>query len=164
MTKEYQEIRHKIKTGDCYATASTALFSKIIRLFSRSHVSHIGIFVWMKIEDKKRLFIVESIEGTGVTFPQLASTRILSEKGKSFWGKFRSEESTKEIKEKIIKTIGVKYDMKGALTSLWKKSDESKFFCSEYFYWLHGIQNKFSKRGSTPDDVIRKCEKVFELK
>jgi hypothetical protein len=63
---KYAEARSLIRDGDVLAFRGTRLFSKIIKLWTRSRVSHVGVACWMH----GRLTVVEALEGVGVrVFP-----------------------------------------------------------------------------------------------
>ena len=63
---KYAEVRLLVRDGDVLAFRGTRLFSKIIKLWTRSRVSHVGVACWMH----GRLTVVEALEGVGVrVFP-----------------------------------------------------------------------------------------------
>ena len=59
----YAEVRNLVRDGDIIAFRGTRMFSRIIKLWTRSRVSHVGIACWMH----SRLTVVEALEGVGVT-------------------------------------------------------------------------------------------------
>lgn len=67
----YESIRGQIKTGDVFFTKSPAFFSRMIRLFTQSKVSHVGLFVIIE----NRIFCIETMEGKGCVMT-LASQRL----------------------------------------------------------------------------------------
>jgi hypothetical protein len=148
---KYYSLRERIITGDVFLTANPALFSRLIRFFTRSQVSHVGIFLWIG----KRLFIAEAIEGSGVIL-SLASSRIHKEE-KCWAGRIPHNQKKWKIEENIFNSLGKKYDMSGALISKFEKSDRESFFCSEFVEFCLGLEKGETKRGTTPDDIARLC-------
>ena len=59
---KYTDARDLIQDGDVLAFRGTRLFSRLIKLWTRSRVSHVGIACWMH----DRLTVVEALEGVGV--------------------------------------------------------------------------------------------------
>ena len=152
---KYSDIREKVETGDLFFTAGGSLFSRFIRLFTHSIVSHVGIFV----EIENRLFIIESLEGKGVVMA-LASTRIKKEK---FWfyGKTREKVDVEKTKGKLFNALGDNYDLGGALLALFIDTKTSKRFCSELVAHCLGIKFKNMRRGILPSDLRIECRGNF---
>lgn len=146
--KSYKDIRHLIKHGDTFATASPALFSRLIRLFTRSKVSHVGVFVGVG----DRLYIVEAMEGSGVR-AMPASTRFEEERLSVYRGGNLDEEL-------VQKDIGRKYDLKGALLANYKDTKSDIKFCSEAVaQWLQ-LDFSHLNRGILPSDICTKLNRV----
>ena len=59
---KYTDTRDLIQDGDVLAFRGTRLFSRLIKLWTRSRVSHVGVSCWMH----GRLTVVEALEGVGV--------------------------------------------------------------------------------------------------
>lgn len=146
--KKYSEQRKKIKHGDTFATASPALFSRLIRTFTRSKLSHVGIFLIIN----GRIFTVEALEGRGVRF-MLASNRFKNEKFVLLRGGKLNEDLT-------FDTLGDVYDRRGAIFSIWFDTKSARVFCSE------GVKNwltlDFShlKGGVLPRDIVSALQVV----
>lgn len=51
-----------IETGDILAFKGTGIFSWLIRIYTKSEISHIGIAIWIR----HRLCVIEAKEGRGV--------------------------------------------------------------------------------------------------
>lgn len=149
--RKYRSIRQEIKTGDVFFTYSPALFSKLIRLFTQSKVSHVGFFIWWG----NRLFAIESLEGKGCIMSP-ASTRF---KGKMFMiGETGHQVAKDIIANKVFDTVGrVKYDMWGAIASLFIDTKTSQKFCSEYTADVLELQFPALDRGITPVDIANRC-------
>lgn len=157
MKKKYEDLRENIITWDLFFTASNAMFSKLIRFFTKSEVSHVWIFVWAL----NRLFIVEALEGKWVII-SLASNRVTREKcwhGRtSLWN-----HSINEIEDILSRELGGDYDLIWAVLSLFIDTGTSKNFCSELAAKAHGIEFPLSRRGITPIDIVKTCNKVEEI-
>jgi hypothetical protein len=144
----YKDIRHLIKHGDTFATASPALFSRLIRFFTRSKVSHVGVFVnW-----NKRWFIVESMEGSGTRIV-LASERFLKEGLQVYRG-------GKLSPSKVAKDLGADYDLKGALLAKFFDTKSSRNFCSEAVAKWLGLDFSHLNRGVLPSDICTKLNRI----
>lgn len=151
---EYSKYRKRIETGDLFFTAETFFFSRLIRFFTRSHVSHVGVFLWLG----QRLFIVEAVEGKGVVM-NLASTRF---QGKNiFLGKIFHSIDQEEIINRSLSGLGKKYDLWGAISSLFKQKKDDQYFCSEYIAEVFGLLFPARRRGTTPDDIAALCGRNF---
>lgn len=149
---KYKDIRSQVRTGDTFFTAEGALFSRIIRFFTKSDISHVGMFVWLG----KRLFCVESIEGTGVRLIQ--ASVLLRDKECWWWGRVPNLKYTEdEISERVFSDdpprIGSAYDMKGALLSIFFDTKSQLVYCSEYVMKKLGIELFASTNGSVPRDI-----------
>lgn len=146
--KTYRTQRPKIQHGDVYATASPALFSKLIRFFSRSRISHVGVF--LVLEDG--VFIVEAMEGSGVRFMR-ASKRFKKEEFVLLRGGL--------LNNKLVwDTVGDKYDLFGALTALFFDTRTARRFCSEAVKnWLR-LDFSHLNRGVLPSDIVSALQVV----
>lgn len=146
MWTQYPKIRNKIKTGDVFFTASPALFSRLIRFFTRSTVSHCGVFV--KVGE--RMFVVESIEGSGVIM-SLASTRfdtmnIVVARPNVIPNTFE------QYALSSVQATG--YDLVGALLSPFFDTKSKQKFCSEFVVSALKIKLEHFKNGVTPKDLL----------
>jgi len=167
-TKKYSDFRAEIRTGDLIFTASDSIFSRIIRFFTRSAVSHVGVFFW----DGDRLFVAESVEGAGVRI--IHASMLFRSGSRVFWGRPRRERCSHEEYMGIHLRIGslysyfplgTDYDMRGALGFLWSKGKNALPYCAEYAEYVLGISSPARRRNSTPDDLAALCgEDFFELK
>jgi len=140
--KEYSLQRDKIRHGDAFATASPALFSRLIRFFTRAKLSHVGIFLVMK----GRIFTVEALEGVGVRI-MLASKRFNTEK-------FVLLRGGKLNEDLVFDTLGDVYDRPGALFAIWFDTKSAQNFCSEgNKNWLT-LDFSHLKGGVLPRDIV----------
>lgn len=159
----YIDIRQNIKTGDLFFTAANAFFSRIIRFFTHSKVSHVGMFVWIG----KRLFIVESIEGVGVRI--LPASEYIKINQKIWWGRVPHRFSEKEVEARIFNNddnlpkIGGKYDMRGALLSKFFDTKSKETYCNEYVEKILDLKFFAYTNGRTPRDIATKAEFFIQI-
>lgn len=56
-----------IRNGDVFLfRRSPSLFGRLIRLWTQSPFSHVGIALWVQVDGTRRLCILEALEGVGV--------------------------------------------------------------------------------------------------
>lgn len=65
----YEEARGKVKNGDIIAVSGTGFFSWLIRTWTRSTYSHVGVAYWIN----DRLLIYEAMERHGVRIVPLSN-------------------------------------------------------------------------------------------
>jgi hypothetical protein len=157
MISAYNDFRMKVATGDLFFTHSKALFSRIIRFFTRSTVSHVGVFFWIE----NRLFIGEMLEGKGCRM-MLASERFKNEE--FFWGvpsnRMRYND---EIITDILDCVGrEEYSMLGAILAPFITTPSSKNICSGWATQVTGQKFEALERGILPIDLVAKC-RTFTL-
>jgi len=149
----YRYTRTSIQSGDIFGTASPALFSRIIRIFTKSKVSHVGIFIWLK----NRLFCVELLEGNGCVLTP-ASSRLT---GQFYWWKLHTEKHREQIIEDCLDDVGrIKYSLWGAVFAPLANIPDSDNICSEFVARKLDIKFDQLDRGILPIDIMNKCEKV----
>lgn len=143
---EYNKrIRSRIKTGDLFYTASPAIFSRLIRFFTRSKISHVGTFLWIG----NRLFIAESMEGTGCRL-MLASERFRKER----FVLQHVKKVDNGFVDRVLDDIGrIKYDLTGALLSLFYDTKSAQKFCSEWIVKIYNLDFSHLSRGVVPADI-----------
>jgi hypothetical protein len=146
LRQDYSLIRDSIRTGDLFFTASPALFSRLIRFFTRSKISHVGLFVWIG----GRLFVAESMEGKGCRLI-LASVYY---KDKRVIHLPTHREDTDRIFEAVLNDVGrLKYDLLGAICSLFVDTKSSQVFCSEWVMKVLQLDFDHLERGVIPADI-----------
>ena len=167
---DYRHHRQAIKAGDVIAFGGKGRVSNLIKTFTRSAVSHVGIVLRTSVPGDSREF-VEVIESTtldgvsGVTRVRL-STRLEHYKGEIWHLPIRRELMTKpeEFFNFLFAQDGKEYDtiqaMHSALDYIVKESDEdfSKFFCSELAsagLEAAGVLPKHNSSEVTPIDLCR---------
>lgn len=153
MQKLYRYTRTNIETGDVFGTASPALFSRIIRLFTKSKISHTGVFLWIE----NRLFICEMLEWKGCRLIP-ASNRFSSS---FYWGKTTTKLSEKEIISNCLDDVGrVEYSMIGAILAPFIDTSSSNNICSEFTAKVIDWKFPSLTRWILPIDVMNKCDNV----
>ena len=140
---KYYEIREDIQNGDIIAFGGKGIASNLIKLFTRSSVSHVALIMKAKLDNGNPLnMIIESttLDGySGVVINRL-SNRLKDYQGEAWWLPLKQElrnkanwdgayEWLKSQKRKAydsIQAIGAGLDL------IWNnKEDFDKFFCSE---------------------------------
>lgn len=163
--KSYEHHRDDIKTGDVFFTVGNGFFSSIIQLFTGSYVSHTGLFIWIG----KRLFIVESMEGTGVRILP-ASNYIKKLNGEMWRGRLNHRFTEQEVLDRVfgdiqsLPQIGEEYDMVGALLALFWDTKSQEVFCSEYVKKILDIKFPSMRVGITPRDISLKSIFLKKIK
>ena len=140
---KYHQIREDIQDGDIIAFGGGGTVSNLIKLFTRSNVSHVALILKSALESGERLnMIIEStiLDGySGVVVNRL-SNRLRNYQGEIWWLPLKQElrdktnwdgayEWLKSQKRKAydsLQAIGAGLDL------IWNnKEDFDKFFCSE---------------------------------
>lgn len=140
---KYHEVRGDIQDGDIIAFGGRGGVSNLIKLFTRSNVSHVALVMKSKLENNVPLnMIIEStiLDGySGVTINRL-SNRLKDYQGEVWWlplrQDLRSEKNWEEAYEWLKCQRKKAYDNIQAIGSgldlIWNnKEDFDKFFCSE---------------------------------
>jgi len=81
----YRELRPKLKSGDLLFTSGDYLASQLIREFTDSPWSHVGIV--FRVDAIDRVLVLESVEDTGVRFAPLSKYLSDYEGGKPYRGR-----------------------------------------------------------------------------
>jgi len=147
----YEEVRHKIKTGDVYFTASHTIIGSIMRFFTRSKVSHCGVF---KLADG-RVTMLEAQIGKGIQ--EVYASNVLKDKpiiliDTSYWRK-KSGITDMSIKDFFERHEGEEYDTLGMLVSLFIKVSNKRLFCSEMVARMLKIKFQHLYSNTTPADI-----------
>lgn len=146
----YEQIRHKIKTGDIIAFGGYKRTSHIIKLFTRGAVSHVGMVV--DFEDGKfdgrNIMLIEatSLNGSSGVQMKWLSHVIFGYIGETWWlslsNDVRNKMNEKKLKMFLRNQIGKPYDTIQAIRSgidgigpfkdlFENEEDFSQLFCSE---------------------------------
>lgn len=106
----YHQLRNMVSNSPnfwIFGTTSKALFSRIIRFFTQSKISHVGILLFFY----DRLWVVEMIEGVGCRI--LPASSRFNKGDYVVVGKLENARISDEIIESILSDVGkVKYNMK----------------------------------------------------
>lgn len=150
---DYFEAKDYIESGDLLAWSGHSFFSRMIKLFTESSITHVGIAYKVNTE----LFVIESIEGTGVRlFP-------LHRRIPFFWIKPipREYHWNSIIKETALKRIGEEYSLWGCLKALFKKSlKKDKYWqCAEFASYILSLMGYSTNGYNTPHTLV---QKMFE--
>jgi hypothetical protein len=81
----YRELRPKLKSGDLLFTSGDYLASQLIRKFTESPWSHVGIV--FRVDAIDRVLLLESVEDMGVRFAPLSKYLSDYEDGKPYRGR-----------------------------------------------------------------------------
>ena len=161
----YEKIRSKLRTGDVIAFAGKNRISNIIKTFTRSEVSHVGVVViFNSDEEDKNIMLVESTTLGDIAGVQMhwLSHRIFDYVGE-VWHLPLSTESHLKIDYKKFKMflrnqIGKPYDTSQAIMSaidtfedvfsiFENEEDYAQFFCSEL------VAAAFKASGVLPESI-----------
>ena len=154
----YSEYKTSIETGDIFCTMSPAPFSRLIRWWTGSTISHCGVFLWLW----GRLMIVEMMEGKDCQLIP-ASNRFANE---SFyhWKPYECRTNLDDFISDVMADVGkVKYSVWLAFISFFVITKSSQSFCSaSVAKWL---KMKFSlqTRGIMPNDIANRCKQPLVL-
>ena len=143
----YKQHKKKLREVNVFWTHSNAFFSRLIRFFTQSTVSHTGFL----IRDNGRVMCYEYVEGSGcIQIP--ASNRFkIDEKIITIPIKVNKDKLLKSL----YKDVGrVKYNLFGALISLVRRTQNEERFCSEGVAEKLGLKLSHLKRGITPADIL----------
>jgi len=81
----YRELRPKLKSGDLLFTSGDYLASQLIRKFTESPWSHVGIV--FRVDAIDRVLVLESVEDMGVRFAPLSKYLSDYDEGKPYRGR-----------------------------------------------------------------------------
>jgi len=150
----YGELKDRIKPGDIIAFSGKKKFSRLIRLVTRSIISHVGIIC----QTGRSVDVIESVnfkqesaacEQTGGVHCRHLSKRVESYDGLMWWLPLsevsRSRFNQEKFAEFLISAKGKQYDMPQAIRavldfiednpffdlSTYNQKDFNAFFCSE---------------------------------
>jgi len=157
---EYSQVRMLMKPGDIIAFGGRGLFSGIIKAWTRSPVSHVGI-----VRDTgTRIQVAEStsMDGfSGVVYTRL-SDRVKAYRGRMWWLSLSQDRRKLMDLDQFWGWIndqhGKEYDLLGALrSSIWpSKENYAKQFCSEVASGAleaGGVIKQINASAVTPQDL-----------
>jgi hypothetical protein len=161
----YGAVRQDMKPGDLIAFGGMGWLSKIIKFFTMSHVSHVGIV--MDWQEHGRVMVMESTTLNGVKGVQInrLSSRLRHYEGHVWWMPLnrssRKRLSLLAMKKFLWAQDGKKYDKRQAIKSaipFYTRENDKRMFCSELVagaYEASGIINNVNTSEMTPEDVCR---------
>lgn len=149
---KYEGVREHIRTGDIFAFGGKGDISNIIKAFTRSSVSHVGVALVTPADDNgnaRRIQIIESTSLNGFSGVSMTpvSARLLDYNGEVWWlplgGRARNKVDTKhqEFLSFLLAQLGKPYDTMGAIGAGFdlldklgaaNKENFATFFCSEF--------------------------------
>lgn len=166
----YEEIRSSLRTGDMVFCSGTYFFSKLIRRFTRSVWSHVGMIYRDDYLD--RIFILESETMIGVRIAPLSKyLRDYHGRRKPYRGRmFVAELEPGAAPEALKKAVSFGMDQLTKPYDNWeilriavriafgigRKSRDRKYICSELVYEAFhkaGIEFPYNNRSISPDDL-----------
>ena len=177
INKEYSEVREQMKPGDMIAFGGKGLVSRVIKFFTRSEVSHVGVVA--RIDEHGRVMVMESTSLNGFSGVQLSrlSRRVAEYNGDVWWYPL-NDSARKDLKltrfwNYLWKQDGKKYDKWQAIASaipIYAKESENRMFCSELVYGAYeagGIIRDVNSSELTPEDLRREiifAERIYKIK
>lgn len=173
----YSEVRDKMQPGDLIAFGGQGAFSKLIKWWTKSRVSHVGVVA--KIDEQGRIMVMESTSLDGFKGVQLnrLSRRVDEYNGEVWWYPLR-ESARKDLSliafwKFLWRQDGKKYDywqvFKVAIP-VYSKESERRMFCSELVYGAYeagGIVRDANSSKMTPDDLTHEiifAEEIYQIK
>lgn len=63
---EFEEIQASIQSGDVLLFSGNALYSRVIKWWTRSVYSHVGVALKFRVGNTEYLDVIEAVEGVGV--------------------------------------------------------------------------------------------------
>lgn len=156
--KAYAEYRTSIETGDIFCTMSPAPFSRLIRWWTGSKISHVGVFLWIE----NRLFIVEMLEWRDcIMIP--ASNRFANVPF-YHWRPYESQTNLEDFTSEVLNDVGtVEYSVWLAIKSFFMVTESAQSFCSaSVARWLN-MKFDLQTRGIMPNDIANRCRQPLVL-
>lgn len=134
-----------MKNGDIFFTSSKALLSRLIRFFTGSKCSHVGLII--ELEGFK--FAVEmtshgcEMRPVKVRFAKQTPV-VMSPK-----------EIPHDFKQKVLADVGkVKYDYLGLFLAPFFRTKTEEKICSEWITYIYGFKFDFLDREVEPIDIL----------
>jgi len=132
----YEKYRNRIRTGDLIQFSSNDLISRIIRLKTRSKISHSAMAFWLVgPTGRLRLYVLEGV-AFGL-FPTYLSNRVAwyLPHGDMYWHRMKPEWEIHgaQAADMLLDFVGTYYDYKDLFLQAVKRItlNPSKLFCSE---------------------------------
>ena len=147
---EYSDARVDIQSGDLLAWSGHSFFSRLIKLFTESSITHVGIAYKLG----KRLFVLEAMEGRGVRiFP-------LSRRVPFFWIRpsVRTHEWNTIVEDAALERIGEKYSFKECARAVFKKrlKRDAYWQCAEFASYMLSLIGYPANGYNIPHTLVQK--------
>ena len=174
---DYSSVREKMRPGDVIAFAGKGWVSHIIKLFTRSKVSHVGVV--LNIDELGRVMVMESTTLNGKRGVQInrMSRRLEQYKGNVWWlplsPAVREGADWAAFWDFLYKQDGKDYGTKAAIKSaipILGKEHFDKWFCSSLVAAAHeasGVLPDINSAEVTPEDLVNMriyAPKYFQIK
>lgn len=143
---KYNEIRHKMQTGDLLLWRSNSLLGAAIRYFSKGNVNHASIVMcFPEYEGEEcRRWTTEALEHGTVL--NLLSRRLDKYDGQVWWYPLKDDWGQQRciIGRRALSMIGIEYDYGSLFKNLLGKvnAEARRLFCSEYYFLALGMEGK----------------------
>lgn len=148
----YIGIRNFIKSGDVIAFSHSGwktfsdIESQIVRAFTRSEYSHVGIVLKMS----ERLFLLEAV------VPEIRIVPLSN--FNEFYLLSLERPLSEEATDYALQKIGEKYSKWEAIMGFFDKTRNNKSWqCAEYVNSVLKHNNVFIKGKDTPTDIVKGC-------
>jgi len=147
---EYPDARLEIQSGDLLAWSGHSFFSKVIKIFTQSSVTHVGIAYRLG----NRLFIIEAMEGKGIRlFP-------LSRRTPFLWIKPSNRDRIWNhiVENAAIERIGDKYSFKECIRAVLNKKlkKDNYWQCAEFASYILSLIGYPTNGYTTPHTLVQK--------
>ena len=167
----YSKIRKEFQTGDLLFASGNYVISKLIRKFTKSPWSHVGII--FPVSSPGGALLLESVEDRGVSFLPLGRYLFNYHRGRPYNGPLviaRVKGLKKKNADKLgqfgIDEFARHYDhseIARIVAGRGRKTRDNEYICSELVYECFlraGIEFKYDKRGFISPANIWEDERV----
>lgn len=153
---KYKKAKKQIKNGDLIAFSGSSAFSSIVKFFTRSKFSHVGIAIFRG----KNLFIFEALEGKGVQITRASNQT-------PFYFISTNIKWTKKLDSYVYERVGYKYSYLGCVLGFFGiEPPKNKYYqCSELasdvLQISKVIKGEFNTPASLVDELLRNGYKII---
>ena len=146
---KYNEIRDRIRSGDLLAFARNSWTSSVIRIFTRSTYSHVGV-AWVT---GGRVFILESVGHGGTRiFPLSLSGDFYLLPLRAPW--------TPSVEEFALENVGIRYSVLDAILAYFGRLPRGSMReCAAYALEIYRRACVDLGDRATPDAVVLEAQK-----
>jgi hypothetical protein len=157
----YAEKRLDIKSGDLLAFSHgdwktwSGIKTEIVRIFTRSTYSHVGIAWVVECKHSRRVFVLEAVKPYLRIFP-------LSQSG-DFYHLEMPVEWNPEAEEFAISNIGMEYSERKAMEAFFRKLPNGDVTeCAAFVREVYKLMNIDLGEMSRPDTVIHAAQSKYK--